>query len=54
MKRDSYITIRLPEEMKNKIQNIARDKMWSISQTVYVILCDYFADDLSNEDNNKE
>ena len=44
MKRDGFITVRLPEEMKLKIQEIAQEKMWTLSQTIYVILCDYFAE----------
>lgn len=44
MKRDGFITVRLPEEMKQKIQKIAQEKMWTLSQTIYVILCDYFGD----------
>lgn len=44
MKRTEYVTVMLPLEMKKKIQEIAREKMWTLSQTVYVILCDYFAD----------
>lgn len=44
-KRTEYITVMLPVELKQKIQMIAREKMWTLSQTVYVILCDYFADE---------
>ena len=47
MKRNEFITVRLPEEMKNKIQKIAQEKMWTLSQTIYVILCDYFAEEES-------
>ena len=43
-KRTEYITVMLPVELKQKIQNIAQEKMWTLSQTVYVILSDYFAD----------
>lgn len=45
MKRTEYITVMLPKEMKEKIQKIAEEKMWTLSQTVYVILLDYFADE---------
>lgn len=44
-KRSEYVTVMLPKEMKEKIQKIAQEKMWTISQTVYVILCDYFAEE---------
>lgn len=43
MKRTEYVTVMLTKELKEKIQNIAKEKIWTISQTVYVILTDYFA-----------
>lgn len=43
MKRTEYVTVMLTKELKDKIQEIAKEKMWTISQTVYVILTDYFA-----------
>lgn len=42
-KRNEYVTVMLTTEMKIKIQEIAKENMWTISQTVYVMLRDYFS-----------
>lgn len=42
-KRTEYVTVMLTSDMKIKIQEIAKENMWTISQTVYVMLRDYFA-----------
>lgn len=42
-KRNEYVTVMLTSDMKIKIQEIAKENMWTISQTVYVMLRDYFA-----------
>lgn len=42
-KRYEYVTVMLTKNMKHKIQSVAEENMWTISQTVYVMLCDYFA-----------
>lgn len=43
MKRTEYLTVMITKDLKEKIQEIAKEKMWTLSQTVYVILTDYFA-----------
>lgn len=42
MKRSEYITVMLPLELKQKIQKIAEEKKWTLSQTVFIILNEYF------------
>lgn len=42
-KRNEYVTVMLTTDMKIKIQEVAKENRWTISQTVYVMLRDYFA-----------
>lgn len=45
MKRTDSITIRCTPELKAKLQEIAKEKKWTLSQTVALILEAYCKDE---------
>lgn len=49
MKKSNIVGVAVTDEIKKKIEDLAKEKRWTISSTIFYILEDYFKRVTNNE-----